>query len=135
MTDDQDLSHPRLAPFLDRARIECGVFEFQCPQQWGALNPTPDPQIRHCDSCDQPVHLVVNEAQLRERAANRQCIAVVAPSELPPPHVQNGPDPLMPTPPPVILSGAPLPPPELMMPQPSALQRALKKLKGVFGRD
>lgn len=85
MAHPDDLQHPNLVPFVDRARIECGMFAFRCPEQWGALEQTHDPKKRFCGTCQKDVHLVTNEADLREKAKAKLCVAVVMMEELPDP--------------------------------------------------
>ncbi len=85
MAHPDDLQHPNLIPFVDRARIECGMFAFRCPEQWGALVRTDDPKKRFCGACQQNVHLVTTEAELQEKAKAKLCVAVVMAEELPDP--------------------------------------------------
>ena len=60
-------------PEIERCARE---FEFQCPKEWGALAPTKDPAVRFCSSCTKPVYYAATVAEARERAANRECVAL-----------------------------------------------------------
>lgn len=51
-------------------------FAFQCPRTWQSLEPTADPNVRHCDRCAESVHLCTDTAQIAQRARQGQCISV-----------------------------------------------------------
>ncbi len=65
------VSHP--APSLEACRFR---FEFPCPARWDCLTPTADPRVRHCGSCDRPVHHCGTLKEARRRAAAGACVAV-----------------------------------------------------------
>jgi uncharacterized protein (TIGR02996 family) len=69
---------PRWRLAVSRAEIErCAPeFAFRCPQDWGALAPTAEPGVRYCSSCTKPVYYAATVAEARERAANRECVAL-----------------------------------------------------------
>lgn len=55
----------------------CDVrFEFQCPKQWGALEPTDDPNQRFCGACRKNVHYAPTVDVARRLAIAGQCVAV-----------------------------------------------------------
>lgn len=56
-------------------RIRC-EFRFKCPTAWHLLTPTASETIRRCPACERDVFLVTSEAELRDRAARGQCVAV-----------------------------------------------------------
>ncbi len=86
MARPDELSDPRLIPFIDRARIDCeNMFEYRCPLYWGELDATGDEGVRHCNQCEHDVYLVTSEAELEERAERGECVAIVLPEELPAP--------------------------------------------------
>lgn len=51
-------------------------FEFQCPKQWGALEPTADPAKRFCHSCKKNVHYAPTVDDARRLAIAGECVAV-----------------------------------------------------------
>jgi uncharacterized protein (TIGR02996 family) len=60
-------------PTIERCAPE---FEFQCPKDWGDLAPTGEPNVRYCDACAKPVYYAASIAEARDRAANRECVAI-----------------------------------------------------------
>lgn len=83
MAVENDLGDIRYRPFLSRARIDCDLFQFKCPAQWGELGRTTDPKVRQCDVCNRGVHLVTNEEELIKHASLEHCVAVIRAEELP----------------------------------------------------
>ena len=63
---------------VGRPTIErCGAeFEFRCPKDWGELAATGDPNVRFCGACDKPVYYAASVDAARDRAANRECVAL-----------------------------------------------------------
>ncbi len=57
--------------------IENCTLAFQCPKTWGALEATPDANVRHCHACAQKVFLVQTDEELRHHVAQRHCIAFI----------------------------------------------------------
>jgi len=57
-----------------------------CPKRWEALAQTPDPDVRHCETCNQPVHFCSTDEQTLEHARAGHCVAREVPdrSELAP---------------------------------------------------
>lgn len=66
-------------PGSDRSLLQ---FAFECPRSWNALTPTADPSVRHCDHCDQAVHLCTDAEAARRHARVARCVAV--PTLVPP---------------------------------------------------
>jgi len=60
-------------PAIERCAPE---FAFRCPKDWGALAPTKAPAVRFCSGCAKPVYYAATVAEARERAANRECVAL-----------------------------------------------------------
>ena len=60
-------------PAIERCAPE---FAFRCPKDWGTLARTDDPGVRFCSSCTKPVYYAATVAEARERAANRECVAL-----------------------------------------------------------
>ncbi len=60
-------------------------FRFKCPKTWDELASTEDPNVRHCDQCQQLVHLCPSDAETIAHAKAGHCIAREIPdnSELP----------------------------------------------------
>jgi len=53
--------------------------KFRCPLDfWRDLEATSDPAVRRCSRCERPVHLVTSGAELRDRVAAGECVAVAA---------------------------------------------------------
>lgn len=51
-------------------------FEFECPLKWEALTPTSDVDVRHCESCKQPVYYCETIGDARTHARQGHCVAV-----------------------------------------------------------
>lgn len=51
-------------------------FRLQCTQEWAGLQPTGDPNVRHCEKCERQVYRCSNEQQANARALAGECIAV-----------------------------------------------------------
>jgi predicted amidophosphoribosyltransferase len=49
--------------------------EFVCPRTWEGLQPTADPDIRHCAQCNQDVHLCRTDVEAFRHARAAHCIA------------------------------------------------------------
>jgi uncharacterized protein (TIGR02996 family) len=60
-------------PTIERCAAE---FEFRCPKDWAELAPTGDPNVRFCGACDKPVFYAASVVDARDRAANRECVAL-----------------------------------------------------------
>ena len=65
---------------VTRTTIEkCDVkFALKCPRVWEALVSTDDPAVRHCNSCDRPVHFCVDLAAVRRHGRDGDCVAFCA---------------------------------------------------------
>jgi hypothetical protein len=67
----------------EEANIRC-LLSYACPQLWDRLAPTDNPDRRHCEQCDRDVHLVHDEEDFFQHAANGHCVAVpIKPEESP----------------------------------------------------
>lgn len=53
-------------------------FAFQCPNQWGMLQPTDDEAVRFCEVCEQKVYHCETTEQVRHHALRGRCVAVSA---------------------------------------------------------
>ncbi|MFT3700482.1 MAG: TIGR02996 domain-containing protein [Kofleriaceae bacterium] len=51
-------------------------FNFKCPKQWGGLEPTTDPTVRHCGACDKSVHYCTTIPDARYHASAGRCVAL-----------------------------------------------------------
>jgi len=49
--------------------------EFECPKDWFDLEPTNKAAIKHCNQCQQDVHLCINQEELDEAITQKYCIA------------------------------------------------------------
>lgn len=51
-------------------------YEARCPKRWSLLDPTDDPSVRHCTSCDEPVYYVMNVdvARVHAYSGRRVCV-------------------------------------------------------------
>ena len=69
---------PNWVAVFDRPRIEnCdATFAFKCPKKWEQLRGTDDPNVRHCETCDEEIHYCHSLAQARGHALNGHCVAV-----------------------------------------------------------
>ncbi|MFO0823576.1 MAG: TIGR02996 domain-containing protein [Gemmataceae bacterium] len=63
------VSHPR----LEACQLQ---FKFDCPKQWGGLQPTADPKKRFCGACRLHVHYCDTIEEAQNHTANGHCIAV-----------------------------------------------------------
>ncbi len=52
-------------------------FEFECARTWDSLDPTRDPDVRHCDTCRHLVHRVHSDATLQEHGRRGHCVALL----------------------------------------------------------
>ena len=52
-------------------------FQFQCPRQWSSLRETGNPKVRVCEACLKEVHWCATEAEVRARAAQGACVAIM----------------------------------------------------------
>ena len=59
------------------------MMQLVCPMDWDALDPSADPAIRHCNQCDQDVHLCTTADQFIERAKHNECVALSASLHVP----------------------------------------------------
>ena len=62
----------------DSAEVLNCTFEFECPQQWGALQETANEKVRHCPACARDVHFCSTSTEMLDASIARQCIAIVA---------------------------------------------------------
>jgi hypothetical protein len=49
---------------------------FVCKVSWDSMGPTPDPQVRHCDTCKKDVHTATTYAEFEAHAAKGHCVSV-----------------------------------------------------------
>lgn len=54
--------------------INC-EFEYECPKNWFDLKETGKAGIKHCNACNQDVHLCVNQEELTYAITQKFCIA------------------------------------------------------------
>jgi hypothetical protein len=54
-------------------------FRYQCPRQFALLIATDDPSRRYCDQCQKDVTFCRTNAEVNERAARGECIAIFDP--------------------------------------------------------
>lgn len=60
-----------------RPSIEgCEGFDFQCPKEWGSLQPTGREKVRHCTACKSDVFYSTSIAEARRHAADGKCVAL-----------------------------------------------------------
>lgn len=86
----------------------CGIgFRVRCPRKWESLEPTTDPDIRHCHACSEQVYLCRSDEETLSHAIANHCIAREEPddSEMP-----------------AMIIGRPARPPELSLRQADALR-------------
>jgi len=57
--------------------------EFECPKDWFGLDLTNKAGIKHCNQCQQDVHLCINQEELDEAIAQKHCIAFFKEPSLP----------------------------------------------------
>lgn len=62
----------------DNAEIQNCTLSFECPKQWGCLQATSSPKIRHCTACDRNVHFCSTAAELMDSITQKHCVAFVA---------------------------------------------------------
>ncbi len=57
-----------------------------CPKTWGSLQPTGEPNVRHCSRCDEDVYYCATDAETIAHARAGHCVAREMPirAELPP---------------------------------------------------
>lgn len=55
--------------------INC-EFEFECPKNWFQLQETNEAGIKHCNTCNQNVHLCINQDELDYAISKNFCIAL-----------------------------------------------------------
>ena len=60
----------------DEANIRC-LLSYACPQLWSRLAVTNTPDRRHCMECNRDVHLVRDEEDFFQHAAQGHCVAVL----------------------------------------------------------
>ena len=63
------MSHPK----LELCRMS---FRFECTKQWEKLTPTPEPGVRHCESCQRHVHYCDSLQEARYHATRGNCVAL-----------------------------------------------------------
>ena len=49
--------------------------EFKCSKNWFELEPTDKAGIKHCNQCEEDVHLCINQEELDHAIKNKYCIA------------------------------------------------------------
>lgn len=63
---------PRWNPFT---KVQCAL-SFECPKEWADMGHTEEPEVRFCDQCERPVHLVRSEAAFLDHAEAGRCVAL-----------------------------------------------------------
>ena len=53
-------------------------FATQCPERWNNLRQTEQDTVRHCGTCDKPVHLCLTNAEVRDHAEHGNCVCFVS---------------------------------------------------------
>lgn len=53
-------------------------FQFKCPKQWDALQPTAEPGVRACSQCQKSVYFCQSTEEVAHHAQQGHCIAVPA---------------------------------------------------------
>ncbi|MDT7523467.1 hypothetical protein RAE21_13810 [Rhodoferax sp. TBRC 17198] len=56
--------------------------EFECPRNWFELTETDKAGIKHCSTCDKPVHLCITQDELDAFARQGECIAFFSDPDL-----------------------------------------------------
>jgi len=51
-------------------------FDFKCPKEWGALEPTAKQGVRMCGACKQEVFYCASVPEARDHAAKGECVAL-----------------------------------------------------------
>lgn len=51
-------------------------FRFKCNQEWSKMTETEDPEIRHCDHCNESVHLCRTAQDLKQAIVDNWCVAI-----------------------------------------------------------
>ena len=51
-------------------------FEYLCSKQWAELNETGDKAVKHCDQCNESVHLAQSMEEVDEHARQGHCVAI-----------------------------------------------------------
>ncbi len=54
-------------------------FRFTCEKSWEGLEPTDQEGVRHCDSCNENVHLCETDAAMLDHARQGHCVAKYMP--------------------------------------------------------
>ena len=65
------------------ARARKPRFAFECPRSWESIDPTADATVRHCGTCDRPVHLSRDAREAEANARVGRCVALAVPDEPP----------------------------------------------------
>jgi uncharacterized protein (TIGR02996 family) len=60
-------------PALENCQLR---FEFECPKEWSALQPTEEAHVRFCESCKRKVHYCSSIDDARTRAWRGECVAL-----------------------------------------------------------
>lgn len=48
---------------------------FECPKNWLELEPTANPKVKHCNTCNQNVHLCTTQEEMDKAIEDLRCIA------------------------------------------------------------
>lgn len=60
----------------ERTVRNCAVrMKFVCPKTWDELQPTTEPNVRHCPQCDESVYYCATDAETIAHARAGHCIA------------------------------------------------------------
>lgn len=54
------------------------AFDYQCPLEWDRLEKTGDPDVRHCETCDQDVYMCSSPAAFVANGSRGRCVAIPA---------------------------------------------------------
>ncbi|MFT3700481.1 MAG: TIGR02996 domain-containing protein [Kofleriaceae bacterium] len=73
--------HVARPPIENCAKLDVPKFAFQCPREWGGLQPTADPSVKFCTACRESVYYCTNVVDARGLAKKGKCVAIDATAE------------------------------------------------------
>ena len=51
-------------------------FRYKCSESWNSMANTDDPDVRHCSTCNENVHLCIDADDVLEALQNNWCVAI-----------------------------------------------------------
>ena len=57
-------------------RLPLPLLSYQCPEVWWTMGETADPNIRHCDTCNNEVHLCRTPEEFVEATVQGHCVGI-----------------------------------------------------------